>query len=304
LKIDQSGPKLTMSRLLETLYMLDCYRVVIMYRPPSFPWRHTNSFAQPNSAHDGMKELCRYPAALADFRQPHPLKGASASSLAALASLSGYLWTATTQAEGIARADDPDLVLDPTPSVWKTDFVEMASENWLRAQRDPSPPALAMYHHMSTMLHANLVHLQRFAHSSPKSPARDPEKSGIAKAVHAWLTGRDYEIARWHASQLIGSIEAAINITKSTTGVSDSRILASSMAQAPSEARRRIFEAPHTPFAVYFASLVLWCGELADDMKNSSVASAKAHLARGEMILSAHKARIAQLLARALIEIR
>ncbi|KIW62192.1 hypothetical protein PV04_10390 [Phialophora macrospora] len=289
--------------LLESLYILDCYRVILMYRPPCFPWRHTNSFAHTASPDDRMTDLLGYPAALTDIDQPSDINNNGKNSLSTLGSLSGYLWPATSLSESIGLPNDPNREVSQNPSLWKSDFVEMACNTWLRSQKEVPLPTLVVYHHINTMLHANLVLLQRFAHSSPTSAARDPQKGAIAKAICSWIHGRDYEIAHWHADQLIASLELAVVASKSTAGHPGSRptVLPS---YPPPEAARLTFEAPHTPYAVYYASLVLWCGELTGDPSNSTAAAAKAHLVRGEMILSAHKARIAQLLARVLIEIK
>ena len=297
---------LTTRRLLESLYILDCYRVIIMYRPPCFPWRHANTFAQPSPSDGRMNALLQYPAALTKLRRTDitNIRDNDNDHFLVLASLSAYLWPATTLSESTGFPDNTIHEPSRNPSLWKSDFAEMACDTWLRSQEKPLLSTVAVYHHINTMLHANLVLLQRFAHSSPTSAARDPQKSPIARAVQSWVRSRDYEISHWHSEQLISSIESAIAASKSNAGHPGSRSTAQESACTPPISPRPTFEALHTPYVVYYAVLVLWCGELTNDLANSSLASAKAHLVRGDMILSAHKARIAQLLARVLIEIK
>ncbi len=277
-----------------------------MYRPPCFPWRHANSFAQSPASEHRMNLLLQYPAALSKLRREDVINtnDDSKDQLLTLASLSSYLWPATSLSESTGFPDNPNHEPSRNPSLWKSDFAEMACDTWLRSQEKPLLSTVVVYHHINIMLHANLVLLQRFAHSSPTSAARDPQKSTIARAIDYWIRSRDYQVAHWHAEQLIGSTESAVTASKSHTGQSDSRSTVQSSAYTPREPLPPTFEALHTPYAVYYAVLVLWCGELTSDLANSATASAKAHLVRGEMILSAHKARIAQLLARVLIEIK
>jgi hypothetical protein len=198
-----------------------------------------------------MSDLLGYPAALTNNAQPTGINNNGKHSLSTLGSLSGYLWPATSLSESI---NDLNHEISQNPSLWKSDFVEMACNTWLRSQKEVPLPTLVVYHHINTMLHANLVLLQRFAHSSPSSAARDPQKSAIAKAICSWIHGRDYEIAHWHAEQLIASLELAIVVSKSTTGQPDSR-LAVLPSYPPPEAARPTFEAPHTPYAVYVCDL-------------------------------------------------
>ncbi|KAJ9603047.1 hypothetical protein H2200_012342 [Cladophialophora chaetospira] len=270
--------------------------VIVMYRPPCFPWRHVNSFAQSPHPEHRIGVLLQYPAALTKDRRVEINSTHDKDQLLILASLSAYLWPGTSLSESTGFPDKPNHEASRNPSLWKSDFAEMACDTWLRSQEKPRVSTLVVYYHLNIMLHANLVLLQRFAHSSPTSTARDPQKSSIAKAIQSWMCSRDYEVAHWHAEQLISSTESAIAASKNNAGQPSS--------YTSPETVRSTFEALHTPYLVYYAVLVLWCGALSADLAYSSVASAKAHLVRGEMILSAHKARIAQLLAKVLIEIK
>lgn len=251
-----------------------------------------------------MNTLLRFPEAWTNPYDTPISDRNKQDSLITLASLATYLWPATSLSESTRYPDDPDPETAHDSVLWKSDFIEMACQSWFRSQNNPPCSTIVLYHHINTVLHANLVLLQRFAHSSPMATTRDPKKSPTAKAILCWIDGRDYEIARWHSKQLVSTVESTIATSKNNGGQQDSRMPSSFLSSPQSEAPRSTFEAPHTPYAIYYATLVLWAGELTSDMTPSAAASAKAHLVRGEMILSAHKARIAQLLARVLNEIK
>ncbi|KAK5242186.1 hypothetical protein LTR40_012878, partial [Exophiala xenobiotica] len=159
------------------------------------------------------------------------------------------------------------------------------------------------YHMMNIMLHANLTVLQSFAHSPPGSAARDPKKSLAAREMHAWTQDRQYKIARWHAEQMIVSVEGAFTSTAKTDQQGSQQPPSRSSFTA-SEPRRLPHEAPHVPYAIYYATLVLWCGAVIEERGGAQPASVQAPIARGERILSLHKVHIAQLLARVLNEIK
>jgi hypothetical protein len=156
--------------------------------------------------------------------------------------------------------------------------------------------SLAIYHMMNFMLHADLTMLQHFAHSTPGSAARDPKKSLVAKEIKSWKEGRHYKIANWHAEGIIASVEKAI-------GASSSKEQQRSVP-TNTEPRRLQFEAPHVPYAIYYATLVILCGALTEDTTDMPGSNAQVFIARGERILSLHKVHIAQLLARVLYEIK
>jgi hypothetical protein len=233
--------------LLESLYILDCYRVILLYRPPSFPWRHANSFAQPNPWHDRVNELLKYPASLT-LHRANAVTPDDRSSFVSLASLGAYLWPATSLSESAGHPDSLNHDNSHISLLWKSDFVEMACEAWLRRQPEPPLTTLIVYHHINLMLHANPVLIQRFAHSSPQAITRDPQKNAVARAVHSWVHGNDYRIAQWHAEQLLSSVESAVAASRSTAGQSDSRL--QGRPTSP-KAHRPVFEAPHTPYTVY-----------------------------------------------------
>lgn len=272
-----------------------------MQRPPSMSWCHINSFAHSPGTDSHMTQLHHEIAALTDPSHSIDCASNKRYGLASLAALSAHLWPVTYPSS--AGYSSPSLGTE-NHSLWKAEFVELACDTWLRtAGPAVKSSSLAVYHMMNIMLHANLVGLQSFAHSLPGSDTRDPDKSSTGKEIHAWLQDRHYEIALWHAGNLINSVESDFVAPTTKARKQDSR-RPSSMSSSSPEPARLPFETPHVPYAIYFATLILWCGAMAGDNTYSSTASARAHLARGEQILSQHRVLIAQLLASVLKEVK
>lgn len=218
--------------------------------------------------------------------------------LASLACLVTHLWPAMYPSQNQYAADN---ILVESLSLWKPEFAELACDTWLHA-RGPREDfsSLAIYHMMNIMLHTNLTVLQIFAHSAPGSEARDPEKSPAAREVYAWTQDRHHQIARWHAEQIITTLERSFTSSTNKAELQTSQHLLSRPSFSSTEPRRLPYESPHIPYAVYYATLVLWCGMVTEQGHGSASPSVEAPIARGERILSLHKVHIAQLLARVL----
>jgi hypothetical protein len=270
--------------------------VVIIQHPPSLSWHHIDSFA--DSAPPGSRTH-RLGQCLQELTNGHVPTTPSTDehNLPSLAALCVYLWPAAYARQNRYGSDE---VVIESLSLWKPDFAGSACNNWLRAvggKRIPSE--LAIYHLMSIMLHANLAVVQHFAHSPPGSAARDAKKSAIGKEITAWVHSRHYQIAYWHAEQLITTIEGAFTLSRNRP-----EQLPSSRTSVHAEPRRLPYEAPHVPYAVYYATLVVWCRSILEEKTKSSASGSWASIARGERILSLHDVHIAQLLAHVLNEVK
>jgi hypothetical protein len=292
----------TIHRLLEALYILDCYRVIVMHRPPSLSWHHVVSFSQMHSAGSQIDRLFHSVAELTDGGHACTSLLSNEFSLASLACLCIYSWPARYPRQ---NSYGPDNMLRESLCLWKADVAELACDAWLRTTGKAKDPShLAIYHMMNIMLHTNLTVLQSFAHSAPGSTERDPKKGLAAREIHMWTQDRHYKIARWHAESMITSIEEAFTAPTNRVERQHPQQPSSWSKFSTTETRRLPYEAPHVPYAIYYATLVLWCGLLADTTTVSSSVVAQAPIARGERILSLHKLHIAQLLARVLNEIK
>ncbi|KAK5025031.1 hypothetical protein LTS07_008410 [Exophiala sideris] len=232
----------------------------------------------------------------------HGRKEEESARLTSLAYLSTFLWPAIYPRQNSYGIDN---VVIESLSLGKSDFVELACDTWLRSfgQR-PEPSHLVVYHMMNIMLHTNLTVLQSFAHSPPGSAARDPKKSLAAREIHGWAQSRHYKVAKWHAENMLSSIEGAFVTSLNKSEAATPHQIPSRSSFSTTEPRRLPFEAPHVPYAMYYATLVLWSGATLEESAGTSSVSAQALIARGERILSLHKVHIAQLLARVLNEVK
>ncbi|KIW48009.1 uncharacterized protein PV06_00648 [Exophiala oligosperma] len=287
------------TRLLEALHILDCYRVIIMQRPPSLARKYSESFLRTPTNRSRISKLHNVIAGLVGGGHTVDLGPNTTFGLTSLASLSSFVWPATYPQQNVYGTDkyqSDDLF------VWRADFAELACDTWLRTIHRPENLShLVVYHMMGIILHSNLTVLQNFAHSGPGSAARDAERGLAAREIHAWTNDRHYTTAQWHAENMIAGIEAALTEAATARQTQHSSARTSSL---PLELPGLVFEAPHIPYAVYYASLVLWSGAFTAPNLVKSALPARAQLARGEQILLVHKVHIAQLLARLLSGIR
>ncbi|EXJ74257.1 uncharacterized protein A1O5_02553 [Cladophialophora psammophila CBS 110553] len=289
-------------RLLETLYILEGYRVIIMQCPPSLPWHHPDSFAEsppPGSQVGRLQRLVVDLTRGGPTTEPELYKKFS---LASLSYLFTFLWHAKYPRQNSYGVDN--IVIESL-TLGKSDFVELACDSWLHSLGEgPEPSHLVVYHMINIMLHTNLAILQSFAHSAPSSAARDPKKSLAAREIHGWTQSRHYKVARWHAENMLSSVEGAFVTSLNKAEAANPQQISSRSTFSATEPRRLPFEAPHVPYAIYYATLVLWTGAATEETAGSASVSAQALIARGERILFLHKVHIAQLLARVLNEVK
>ena len=270
--------------------------------PPSFSWHHADSFARSSNSSSQMHKLHKLVAEVTDGGRTTMPNAGSDFSLASLACASVFLWPVMYPRQN--RYGVSNVVVGSL-SLWKRDFVDLACDTWLRIH-GPSTNAshLAVYHMLNIMLRANLTVIQSFAHSQPDSPARDPKKGLAAREVHLWIRSPHYKFAHWHAEHMLTAIEAAFSSPASRSEQSHFQRLSERRSSSMPESRQLPFEAPHVPYAVYFATLIIWCGAMTEESSASISLAAQAAITRGERILSLHKVHIAQLLAHVLSDVK
>lgn len=270
-----------------------------MQRPPSLARKYSESFIRTPTNQSRISKLHNVIAGLVGGGHTVDLGSNTTFGLTSLASLSSFVWPATYPQQNVYGADKS---LSDDLFMWRADFAELACDTWLRTIHRPENLShLVIYHMIGIILHSNLTVLQNFAHSAPGSAARDSKRGLAAREIHAWTKDRHYTTAHWHAENMIASIEAALTEAATARQAQHSSARSSSLH---TELPGLSFEAPHVPYAVYYASLVLWSGKFTVPTLVKSVLSERAQLARGEQILLVHKVHIAQLLARLLGGIR
>ena len=283
------------TRLLDALFIFDCYRVIVMIRPPLMPWHTLESVAEGSAPASKLSRLLSCTENLFNPMKSIEQPVWDAAGLAVLASNAPHIWSAMYPR---FNADLGDNVLVEAIDVGRPYFAEIACERWLSAHTAEEPintSHMAVYHMMNILLHANMTLLQIFAHSPPDSPTRDPATSAWAREVLRWTQDRHHGVALWHAEQLIGTIETAVAHRVTDQHHNSSR---TSRNQSTTDAQ----ESPHVPYAVYFATLVQWCGGI---MRKPPMTATElqAPIVRSQRILLLHKIHIAKLLAKALSNI-
>ena len=265
-------------RLLDTLYVLESYRVILLQRPPNLylsQYEEFDSTCGPgrfskDSLLDGVVSLFTPGSSV-------NRDTVSRNSLITLAVLSIYTWPAALRSANLDRRN----------SVWKTEFVELALNSWIQAQpKDVDFSSSVLFHMTNISLHANIKLLQCFAHTSVDSRARNPNNM-IACNLRDWAASEEFDVAIWHAHALLRGAKQAIDGSlRHTTSV---------------EVQLSTSEPPHLPYGIYFASLVLWCGSVVG--KKDQAADATSVVELGIQLLSGLKVRIAELLKSALREL-
>jgi hypothetical protein len=263
-----------------------------MQRPPSLSWRHAESFCQNSTRGDSIDRLQNLINSLTSPGYPIIPADIDIYNLASLAALSAFSWPIMPSA-----LDN----YEPSSSIWKADFVDLACDAWLRAQPvDINASSLVLYHTMNIAAHANFSLLQNFSHSPQDYSTSEKDNETSKSAIETWVRSRHYGIARWHAESLIDCTEKAI---AASVKEGASRNQHGRIAPPSTNIERSLVmtEAPHIPYAIYYATQVLWCGDIVlDDSRMAGVS----HLARGSQVLSRCRVRIAQLLERVLKEVK
>lgn len=254
-----------MHALLQSLYTLECYRVLIMHRPPAGGFNDIR----------GLQQLLEQSGdtsfSLSSFFDPasEPSR-TTKSEKASLSAIIALAWPV------LAR----DVKQTESPSLWRADFFELALNNWAKSQ-DRSPPwrTTILYNMMIMSIHANLGLILRLAHA-PKGVRNRTESSTAFATLKRWRETRHFVIARWHAQALLQRVRLGMK-EEGEAGAALGR---------PSP----IVEPPHLPYCVYYASLVLWTSSLLspDGTKDEELPKSTC-----VQILAGMKVRVAELLA-------
>lgn len=207
-------------------------------------------------------------------------------SLASLSSLAPFLWRVMP----LIPADKDDVKM-----LSKPEFVELACDKWLRSHEiQVEPAARILYHLMNMSMHANLLVIQSYAHQASKE-FTDKGNSLLQACVLRWTRGRHFPVAKWHAQRILETVDQASNVSlMEGKGLNRRDERQGPALTSELKFSKRDIEMVHVPYAIYYATLVLWCGTLLADGRKSL--SASSYLARGRNLLSMKKLRVAVLL--------
>ncbi|KAK6429177.1 hypothetical protein LTR95_014676 [Oleoguttula sp. CCFEE 5521] len=285
----------TAAQLLAAMYILDCYRVVIMMRPPSLMWRRMSHITRRAAEVSELGLLKRAVRQLTDgvFRTPADVT----HEIASLAAMAPLLWSAVPR---ITQYDAGDLPLREPP-LTRSVLIDVAFEKWyqLRDTSFTDITALILYHVMQIVLHTDLTTLQAFIYADADSSRRTGRQEIASKALHLWMKSRDYDTAQWHAGQIMDLVESAIPYFKAAESRTNAH---AAPANSRSLDKRILHEVAHVPYAIYYATIVLYVKDGAVAHK-ASASAVRAPILRGERLLSLLRIDVAQPLARVLCDI-
>ncbi|KAH7016419.1 uncharacterized protein B0I36DRAFT_46043 [Microdochium trichocladiopsis] len=258
-----------------------------MLRPPSMMWHDIARCATPDSK---LMQTVLASTSIVDGNvHVHGLP----STLTALASLAPHLWSGLRP----CRDSDGRGVLPTLASrLDRPDFVELALDKCAQVQHlehCKSLSDLSLYHAMCIMLHTGLIVLQTLVNINRSSAQADSRTAAAPKSINTWLKSREHQIACWHAERLL---TAAENLLPSRQVDSRQQI------EALGDPQHAQHEAPHIPYAIYYATLVLYVKAAFGDSELSP-SQVRVPILRGERVLSLLRAQIAKSLARVVREI-
>lgn len=204
-------------QLKDSIQTLESYRVLILGLPPSI----TDATAA--SDEEALSEIM----SPASMNTPHHCP--SVGGLTVLAGVvGGHSMTSQTHP-------------------WKTEFIELALDRWIRQQsQEVSYSQILLYHMTQIYLQSSLPLLQR--HALVRAASRT--NADLPEEVRAWVASPRYKVSKWHAENIIltvkrhAALKDAINRPTRQNGPS---------------------EPPHLPYCLYFAIVVLWYGSIASD---------------------------------------
>lgn len=275
-----------------SLYTLECYRVILLLRPPDTFFRSLFRFSggdadavlQSNTADRLVHSLFTPDTSITTAHNYYD----QATSLCTIA-ISASLRLTSSDSSSIVR------------SLWKAEYFELALSRWHSAQLQHSTDwsLLTLYHLICLNLHTNVGLIQHLVHASDWI-RRDDRTSKLWSSLDTWRTSRHYPAARWHAQTILSQLNevlassAAIRHSSEDDGLQAGVPKPSQQAVPP--------ESPHVPYAVYIATIVLWCGDQLCTGPADSVNTA--YIDTSILLLASMRVRIAALLQRGLRRLR
>jgi hypothetical protein len=160
---------------------------------------------------------------------------------------------------------------------------QIALDRWVNAQTSISSSNMLLFRMVQISLHANLELLQTYA------LAKSNRKSGLESVdndMRAFYDSPNGMLTRHHASRILSNVQK-FPLSELEQKMADSY-------------REEPLGAPHVPYCVYYATLMLWSSSV---IAGDSALSQSSHLQTGLSVLASLKSRIAMVLSNALREV-
>ena len=255
--------------LSKSLYVLECYRVMLLLRPPTSKIQSDLDMRIYDDPSSSTAESHKHLEPLFSTCNSTSKSARHQDDIITLSSITILAWPVLPRGSSVS----------PSSTLWKPEFIELALDKWTKTISNVNAySTLLLYHMLHISLHANMGFIQRFAHSPAESPVR--AKSGVAcRSLEQWQQSSHYEVAKWHALCILRRVkDPTSSIANSTVVNAEDTISA---------------EPPHLPYCVYFAGLILWCGAFVSAEEKASNVFA---LNVSSQLLSAMRVRVAELL--------
>ncbi|KAJ4154904.1 hypothetical protein LMH87_000175 [Akanthomyces muscarius] len=281
-------------RLLECMYVLDLYRVLLMRRPPSLGEYDIAALCSHDRGSEGeATELSSFSRLVESFVTPgYPIDPITlqSHSISSLGALSAYLWPVTRMSFNQQTSGGGAPAQNP---LWKRDFVALACDKWWNSHQPNSDPFTAiLYHCAKLIVHADIELLESYFSRSLQKERRGHAELAEYKKVRAWSASHDGAIASSHGNAVFLVAESLW----CRDGNDEGSLAHGSYLWATTQPST---DPPHMPYIIYFATLVLWAQDVARSGSEDALAGV-ALLAQGQRLLRKCTSRIAALMERVL----
>lgn len=279
----ESSRLLTSSRLVNSLYMLESYRVMLLQRPPNlYPTFATLEHAITPEGASAQSSTCSSVTdatiLLRTLLTPHMDCDESLKPLDSMFSLT-YLTVLSWHTRGQSTSDPA------SDSLWKRSLVELALHRWQiktgSTTVELAPWKQLLFHLAFVNMHVDFT----LIHSLVRAYAHSFKHSGSAHtALRSWRQSSSCEVALWHAAELVALAKDQTIFTRQS--------MTDGAALHP--VNTRLTESPHVCVGIYMATVVLWAGEVIQNTPNRGYA--RSTLETGIHILSCLNVRMSLVL--------
>jgi hypothetical protein len=276
----------------QSIYTLECYRVIILQRPPNtYPLKTPEQRSSLSDHTSSDPELTKLVSILCTFGKRIDDTLLRRHSLPALTILSLYSWGVTPRNNSTANP----------ASLWNVEFVQLALNNWFYGQDGTTDwLTMVLYHMINANLHLNLGLLQQCVHGYTLAK----HDSLLTSKLESLAKSEGFEIALSHVRSLLEIVreqQARCQQTKNMSSMTSPSGSRSSIRSTGNTDHGPVLqEAPHLPYAIYFSSLIEWTASVGQKASSASCASA---IELGIRLLSNLRIQVAEVLIKLLQEL-
>lgn len=254
----ECGQRSARAKLLNSIYMLENYRVILLQRPPN--WYPVMSDGDRPSSAASIMESLLCPNVSYRGRISHL---DTVSCLSSLITLSWHTRSITSL-----------VINERVASLCKKDLIELAFYRWLdqvetsESNGQPIEPWLMLLFHMAIInLHTPVKHVINLARSR-LTGAKTPEDTRAVLYNWRQQNGSGWQQATWHAEAIIR--QARAHTFRASDHHGNDRLDVNNPSATAEQQRQRkqqphLIEAPHVALSIYIATLIIWAAATCQD---------------------------------------